>query len=85
WALWMSTGAYVRSQAWQIGLALDCRKAFRMGIEPGHQPDRWMNWVDRWFDPLTNHFAGFALTALLVKLWFAWQLFSSARDPGQSA
>ncbi|MGK2905136.1 MAG: TIGR04283 family arsenosugar biosynthesis glycosyltransferase, partial [Desulfuromonadales bacterium] len=43
WALWMSTGAYVRSQAWQIGLALDCRKAFRMGIEPGHQPDRWMN------------------------------------------
>ena len=83
WAIWMSTGAYVRSQAWQIGLALDCRKAFRKGIEPGLQADRWMKWFDRWFDPLTDHYVGFALTALLVRLWFAWQLFNGARNSVQ--
>ncbi|MGK2943950.1 MAG: TIGR04283 family arsenosugar biosynthesis glycosyltransferase [Desulfuromonadales bacterium] len=31
WAIWLATGQYVRSQAWQIGLALDCRNAFRKG------------------------------------------------------
>jgi len=73
WAIWISTGAYVRSQAWQIGLVLDCRKAFQKGIEPGLQPGRWLKWFDRWFDPVTNHYAGYALTALLVRLWFLWQ------------
>lgn len=72
--IWLATGGYVRSQAWQIGLALDCRKAFREGA--GFEPSsgRWLSWFDRWFDPLTNHFAGRTLTALLVKAWFVWQL-----------
>ena len=80
WAIWMSTGVYVRSQAWQIGLALDCRNAFRKGIEPGLQPDRWLKWFDRWFDPVTDHCVGYALTALLVRLWFALQLFNRVRN-----
>ena len=81
WAIWMATGAYVRSQAWQIGLALDCRTAFRKGIEPGLQPDRWLKWFDRWFDPVTNHYVGYVLTALLVRLWYTKQLFNRARKP----
>ncbi len=74
WGLWLATGGYVRSQAWQLGLALDCRRAYRQGIEPGHQSDGWLNWFDRWFDPLTNHYVGRALTALLVKIWSLWQI-----------
>ena len=74
WSIWLSTGQYVRSQAWQIGLAMDCRKAFRKGADPLHQAGSWLHWFDRWFDPLTNHFFGHILTALLVRFWFAWQL-----------
>ncbi len=74
WDIWLATGGYVRSQAWQIGLALDCRKAFREGADFEPCTGRWLNWFDRWFDPLTNHVAGRTLTALLVKVWFVWQL-----------
>lgn len=86
WGLYLATGGYVRSQAWQIGLALDCRKVYRQGVEsgqgvkpgqgagPDHQSGYWLNWFDRWFDPLTNHCIGRTLTALLVRAWFAWQL-----------
>ena len=72
-ALWIATGAYVRSQAWQIGLFLDCRTAYRKNLEPLQQPGCWLNWFDRWFDPLTNHRIGSLITALLVRLWFARQ------------
>ncbi len=74
WKIWMATGGYVRSQAWQFGLALDCRKAYLLGREPGHLSRNWLNWFDRWFEPLTNHCIGRILTALLVRAWFAWQL-----------
>jgi len=74
WSLWMATGAYVRGQAWQIGLALDCRKAYRSNLEHLQKPGRWLNWFDRWFEPLTNHRPGCFITALLVRLWFAVQL-----------
>jgi len=73
-SLWMATGAYVRSQAWQLGLFLDCRKAYRNHAGHLRKPGRWLNWFDRWFDPLTNHRVGCAVTALLVRLWFARQL-----------
>ncbi len=73
WRIWLATGGYVRSQAWQIGLALDCRKAYRQGLEPGCQNKDWLNWFDRWFNPLTNHWFGRTVTALLVRIWFAWQ------------
>jgi hypothetical protein len=74
WKLWLATGGYVRSQVWQIGLALDCRKAFRQGFEPGCQGKGWLNWFERWFNPLTNNCFGRTVTALLVRAWFAWQL-----------
>ena len=74
WALWMATGTYVRGQAWQIGLALDCRKAYRSNLDPLQKPGCWLNWFDRWFEPLTNHRVGCFVAALLVRLWFAVQL-----------
>ncbi len=74
WGIWMATGGYVRSQAWQLGLALDCHKAFREGIDLEPSAGRWLKWFDRWFEPLTNHWIGRTLTALLVRIWFAWQL-----------
>lgn len=74
WRIWLATGSYVRGQAWQLGFALDCRKAYQGGYEPGQQEDAWLRWFDRWFEPLTNHCVGRALTALLVRLWFSWQL-----------
>jgi rSAM/selenodomain-associated transferase 2 len=74
WRIWLATGGYVRSQAWQLGFALDCRKAYQGGYEPGQQTNVWLKWFDRWFEPLTNHCVGRVLTALLVRLWFSWQL-----------
>jgi len=74
WGMWYATGGYVRSQAWQLGFALDCRKAYRGGDEQGLQATPWLNWFDRWFEPLTNHCLGRTVTALLVRIWFAWQL-----------
>ena len=69
--LWMATAAYVRGQAWQIGLWLDCRKAYRQGLrEP---PLNWVNWFDRWFDAVTDNCMGKFLTALLVRFWFMLQ------------
>jgi len=73
-SLWLATGAYVRGQAWQLGLALDCRKAYKKNAEHLQRPGPCLNWFDRWFDPLTNHRVGCAVTALLVRLWFARQL-----------
>ena len=78
WGIWLATGGYVRSQAWQIGFALDCRKAYRQGLDPGHQNKDWLNWLDRWFNPLTNHCFGRTVTALLVRAWFGWQLRCNA-------
>ncbi len=74
WSIWYATGGYVRSQAWQLGFALDCRKAYQRGEGPGLQKTPWLNGFDRWFEPLTNHCPGRTLTALLVRLWFARQL-----------
>lgn len=74
WSIWLATGQYVRSQAWQIGLMLDSRSAFRLGATFRQPAGFWLKWFERWFDPLTNHFVGYALTALLVRIWFAWQL-----------
>ena len=76
----MATGGYVRSQAWQIGFALDCRKAFRDGVDSKPLTGRWLQWFERWFEPLTNHYVGRVLTALFVRIWFAWQLQAHALD-----
>jgi len=31
---------------------LDCRKAFRNGTNLEPCAGRWLQWFDRWFDPL---------------------------------
>jgi hypothetical protein len=72
--IWLATGEYVRSQAWQLGLALDCRKAYRAKSAPSLASGYWLGWFDRWFDPLTNHWPGRVLTACLVRVWYAWQI-----------
>ena len=74
WGLWMATGAYVRQQSWQIGLALDCRRSWRRQTRFDDTPGPWLRWFDKWFEPLTNHRAGCLLTALLVRIWFSIQL-----------
>lgn len=79
WALWLATGKYVQSQAWQIGLALDCRKAYRRGDDLSPHTASWLRWFDCCFNPWTDHFLGHLLTAMLVRFWFAWQL---CRNPG---
>lgn len=73
-AIWLATGSYVRSQAWQIGLALDCQKAYRQAGGDVRPADRWLSWFDRWFDPFTDNVVGRTITALLVRVWFSWQL-----------
>jgi hypothetical protein len=70
----LATGKYVRSQAWQIGLAMDCRKAYHRGCRAVPEHRCWLNFFDRWVDPLTDHGLGRAVTALLVMGWFCWQL-----------
>ena len=72
--LWLATGRYVRSQAWQIGWSLDCRNAFRNGQGHPLQPGPWLKWFDRWFEPATNNRLGNLLTAALVRAWFAVRL-----------
>ncbi len=78
WALWLATGEYVRSQAWQIGLALDCRGAYQSGCRQVPERLPWLGFFDRWFEPMTDHAAGRLATALLVRIWFAWRLLGSA-------
>lgn len=77
-SLWLATGTYVRGQAWQLGFALDCRRAYRESREHPQSSGRWLSWFDRWFDPVTNNPLGSGLCALLVRLWFARQLRRSA-------
>ena len=72
-AIWRATGGYVRSQAWQLGLALDCRRAWSKGADAATLENRWLDFFDQRVDPLTDHAVGRELTALLVWGWFHWQ------------
>ncbi len=73
-AVWTDTGGYVRSQVWQLGLALDCRQAFRSGSPTTCGPGYWSSVFDRRIDPFTDHAFGRGLATLLVWGWFHWQL-----------
>ncbi|GAB6082161.1 TIGR04283 family arsenosugar biosynthesis glycosyltransferase [Desulfuromonas carbonis] len=77
--LWRRTGGYVRSQGWQLGLALDCRANRRAGHAPGAGPTPWLQWFDRWFEQITDHPPGRALTTVLVFCWFHLTRFRLAR------
>jgi len=61
-ALWLATGSYVRSQLWQVGLFLDCRR----------NQSCWLERFDRWLRPLVNHRIGDLISAVLIRVWFAW-------------
>jgi rSAM/selenodomain-associated transferase 2 len=74
WQLWLATGEYVRSQVWQIGLALDCRRAYQRGCRQVPERLPWLGFFDRRVEPLTDHALGRLVSALLVRFWFAWRL-----------
>jgi len=70
WRLWYLTGCYVRQNAWQLAFALDVRARRRRGVPAGTEPAPSLRRFDRWWDRLTDHPPGCAVTALLVWLWF---------------
>ncbi len=70
WSLWYRTGSYVRSQGWQLALALDVRRQFRQGLPVGEGEFFWLRQWDKAFNPLTDHPPARALTALLVWCWY---------------
>jgi rSAM/selenodomain-associated transferase 2 len=74
WSVWLATGKYVRSQLWQIGLLLDCRRNYRNLNRVLYRPGGWLKFFDRWLDPFTNHCLGRGLATMLVWLWFHWQV-----------
>ncbi len=68
--LWQLTGSYVRSQGWQLGLALDCRNNYLAGLPPGEGSIFWRTVFDRWYDRLSDNFAGRWMATILVYTWF---------------
>ena len=86
-ALWLATGRYVRANAWQIVLYRCLTRARRMGRLPDlasieSQLDRF----ELWFDRLTDHLPGHAVTAALVWIWFTLQRMSPEMEthPGRA-
>jgi rSAM/selenodomain-associated transferase 2 len=69
-SLWVATGAYVRSHAWQIPFFLDTRKNFRRGLPPGKGETPLFAIHDRFLDRLTDHPPGRLVAAILTWLWF---------------
>jgi rSAM/selenodomain-associated transferase 2 len=70
WRIWRATGAYVRSQAWQLALLCDMRRNWRQGLPPGAGPLSCLDRHDRWFDRLTDHAGGRFAATLLTWSWF---------------
>lgn len=68
--LWLQTGGYVRSQGWQLGLALDCRSNYRCGHRPGSGSRFWRTCFERWYDRLSDNLCGRWAAAGLVFAWF---------------
>ncbi len=67
--LWFETGAYVRSQAWQVPYMLRIRLHYCRAKPQAAcwaEPGRWQ-WL---FDRLTDHLLGNWISALLVRTWF---------------
>lgn len=68
--LWYRTGEYVRQHAWQIPFRFDAGRAQRLQLPPGEGAAAFLRWHDFWFDRLTDHPVGYALTGGLVWIWF---------------
>jgi rSAM/selenodomain-associated transferase 2 len=69
-SLWIATGAYVRSHAWQIPFFLDTKRNFRRGLLPGRGETPLLAIHDRFMDRLTDHPPGRLVAAILTWLWF---------------
>ncbi|MEJ2470350.1 MAG: TIGR04283 family arsenosugar biosynthesis glycosyltransferase [Desulfuromonadales bacterium] len=72
-SLWRATGRYVCRQVWQLGLLLDCRRAWRQGQRTPPPTLRWLPRCVQVAVPLIDHPAGHRLCALGVRIWFARQ------------
>lgn len=68
--LWYRTGDYVRPNAWQLAFFLDVQRNFRRGLPAGEGGTPLLDWLDRWYRPLTDHPPGRLAAAGLVWLWF---------------
>jgi rSAM/selenodomain-associated transferase 2 len=72
WMIWMKTGAYVRSQAWQLVFARQARRCYRQDPTVLTTDLTSVVVFQSWFDPLTDHRLGHFITACLVKVWAEW-------------
>ena len=74
----------MRDNAWQLALWCDLRRSFRAGLPPGTGQLTCLGHHDRWVAPLLAWHPGAGMSALLVRLWFAW-LLARERQRGQKA
>lgn len=68
--LWLATGGFVRSQAWQIILWREARRCRRSGRSVAELDFRAVRRFRSWFEPLTGHPPGDALAGLFTWVWF---------------
>jgi len=77
--IWLATGRYVRTHAWEIPFALDARRAYRSKVPVGSGSAGFLAFHDRWFNRLTNNCFGDTAAAVLTWCWFRWL---KRRSPG---
>lgn len=68
--IWYRTGSYVRSNAWQLALRRQARRAFAAGLPPAAVPLKPLLRFRQRFDTITDHPVGHLTAALLTWLWF---------------
>jgi len=69
WQLWLATGGYVRSQAWQLLYAWHCYAQFRHGQMAILSSDEILERMTG-FERITSNPIGRFISALLVWCWF---------------
>ncbi len=69
-SLWLATGAYVSSHAWQIPFFLDTRCNFRRGLPAGRGGHPLLDFHDRFLSRLTGCLPCRLAAAALTWVWF---------------
>jgi len=77
--IWLGTGAYVRTHAWQIPFSLDARRAYLRRVPVGEGKTPLLDFHDRWFDRLTDNRFGRLVATGLTWCWFQWVKWCAAR------
>lgn len=77
--IWLRTGAYVRTHAWQIPFSLDARRAFLRRVSVGEGVTPMLDFHDRWFDRLTDNRFGRLMATGLTWCWYHWVKWRAAR------